>query len=51
MKKTSHKPLLHIGKMILIIIAFPFALAGVMIWGAVLLGKAAANMVVKKRAV
>ena len=49
MKKTSYKPILHIGKILLIILAFPFALTGVLVWAAVLLGKAAAEAVAKKK--
>ena len=50
MKKTSYKPILHIGKMLLIILAFPFALTGVLVWAAILLGKAAAAAVKKPAA-
>ena len=45
MKKRYSKPILHIGKLLLIVLAFPFALAGVLIWAAVLLVKATANSV------
>lgn len=41
MKKTSYKPIRHAGKILLIILAFPFVLTGVLAWSAVLLGKAA----------
>ena len=50
MKKTSYKPILHAGKMLLIILAFPFALAGVLVWSAILLGRAAAAAVKKPAA-
>ena len=51
MKKTSQKPFLHIFRLLLIIVAFPFALAGILVWAAVLLGRAVANTVGKKRAI
>ena len=50
MKKTSYKPILHVGKILLIILAFPFALAGVLVRAAMLLGKAAAAAVKKPAA-
>lgn len=50
MKKTSDKPILHMGKILLIILAFPFVLAGVLVWSAILLGKAAAAAVKKPAA-
>ena len=50
MKKTSDKPFLHVGKILLIILAFPFALTGVLVWAAILLGKAAAAAVRKPAA-
>ena len=49
MKKTSQNLFLHLGKILLIILAFPFALAGLSVWAAVLLGKAAAEAIGKKR--
>lgn len=50
MKKTSNNPFLHAGKILLIVLAFPFALAGVLVWAAILLGKAAAAAVKKPAA-
>ena len=48
MKKKSNNPILHIGKILLIILALPFALAGVLVWAAILFGKAAAEAIRKK---
>lgn len=50
MKKTSYKPILHTGKILLIILAFPFALICFTVWAAILLGKAAAAAVKKPAA-
>ena len=50
MKKTSNKPFLHVGKVLLIIFAFPFALICFTVWAAILLGKAAAAAVKKPAA-
>lgn len=49
MKKTSNKPFLHVGKILLIILAFPFALVCFTVWAAILLGKAAAEAAAKKK--
>lgn len=49
MKKIFEKPMLHFGKIILIILTLPFALAGVLGWAMILLGKAAAESIKKKR--
>ena len=49
MKKKSDNPFLHIGKILLIVLALPFVLAGLTVWAAVLLGKAAAAALGKKR--
>lgn len=48
MKKKSHNPFLHIGKMLLIILALPFALAGFTVWAAILFSKAAVEALGKK---
>ena len=49
MKRKSENPILHIVKILLIILALPFALAGVLVWAVILLGKAAVAEVAKKR--
>ena len=49
MKKASDKPFLHVGKILLIILAFPFALICFTVWAAILLGKAAAEALGKKK--
>ena len=49
MKKKSDNPFLHIGKILLIVLALPFVLAGLTVWAAILLGKAAAYALSKKK--
>ena len=51
MKHKTDNPMKHVGKLLLIVVALPFALVGVLVWGAVVLGRAAAKEVVKKRPV
>ena len=48
MKKKSDNPFLHIGRILLIVLALPFVLAGLTAWAAVLIGKAAAEALGKK---
>ena len=50
MKKKSDNPFLHIGKILLIVLVLPFVLAGLTVWAAVLLGKAAASALKKPAA-
>ena len=51
MKHKTDNPMKHVGKLLLIVVAFPFALVGVLAWGAVVLGRAAAKEVGRKKPV